>query len=162
MRTIKFKAWDDKNKKMLYLDDKPDIYYSAAFVLWGSDFCGERQVGNYWKLGDTDHEWEIDGAGNSIDGIQSNDVLMQYTGIKDKNGKEIYEGDIVRYIAGEKYQTTGVVTWIDEKNSINFKTYPLICAFVIHNEKENKTDKFEWDETDYMEVIGNIYEGVKE
>ena len=87
---------------------------------------------------------------------------MQYTGIKDKNGKEIYEGDIVRYIAGEKYQTTGVVTWIDEKNSINFKTYPLICAFVIHNEKENKTDKFEWDETDYMEVIGNIYEGVKE
>jgi uncharacterized phage protein (TIGR01671 family) len=84
--------------------------------------------------------------------------LMQYTGLKDKNGTEIYEGDIVRYIAGENYQTIGVVTWVDEKNSINFKTYPLVCAFVIHNEKEDKTDKFEWDETDYMEVIGNIYE----
>ena len=46
MRTIKFKAWDDKNKKMLYLDDKPDIYDSAAVVVWGSGFCGEREVGS--------------------------------------------------------------------------------------------------------------------
>ena len=85
-------------------------------------------------------------------------ILMQYTGLKDKNGKEIYEGDIVEYVAGETYANTGVVTWVNERNSSNLKTYPFMCGFVIHNEKENKTDKFEWDETNYMEVIGNIYE----
>jgi uncharacterized phage protein (TIGR01671 family) len=152
MKKIKFRAWGDKYKKMFYLDNKQEEFYKGAFLLWG------ERIGNYWKLGDADHEWEIFGASNSNDGTESKDVLMQYTGLKDKNGTEIYEGDIVRYIAGENYQTIGVVTWVDEKNSFNFKTYPLVCAFVIHNEKENKTDKFEWDETDYMEVIGNIYE----
>lgn len=84
--------------------------------------------------------------------------FMQYTGLKDANGKEIYEGDIVKYVAGENYENIGVVIWADEINSFNLKTYPFMCGFVIHNEKENKTDKFEWDETNYMEVIGNIYE----
>lgn len=88
-------------------------------------------------------------------------IFMQYTGLKDKNGKEIYEGDIVEYVAGETYANTGVVTWVNERNSSNLKTYPFMCGFVIHNEKENKTDKFEWDETNYMEVIGNIYENPK-
>lgn len=85
-------------------------------------------------------------------------LLLQYTELKDKNGKEIYEGDIVKYLAGENYENTGVVTWADEKNSFNLKTYPFMCGFVIHNEKENKTDFFEWDENGYMEVLGNIYE----
>jgi len=85
-------------------------------------------------------------------------IFMQYTGLKDANGKEIYEGDIVKYVAGENYENTGVVIWADEKNSFNLKTYPFMCGFVIHNEKESKTDKFEWDETNYMQVIGNIYE----
>lgn len=85
-------------------------------------------------------------------------LITQWVGLKDKNGIDIYEGDIVKYVAGENYENTGVVTWVDEKNSFNLKTYPFMCGFVIHNEKENKTDKFEWDETNYMEVIGNIFE----
>lgn len=93
-----------------------------------------------------------------ISAKSENCVFMQYTGLKDANGKEIYEGDIVKYVAGENYENTGVVIWADEKNSFNLKTYPFMCGFVIHNEEENKTDKFEWDETNYMEVIGNIYE----
>ena len=85
-------------------------------------------------------------------------LITQWVGLKDKNGVDIYEGDIVKYVAGENYKNTGVVTWVDESNSFNFRTYPFICGFVIHNEKENKTDKFEWDETNYMEVTGNIFE----
>ena len=70
-------------------------------------------------------------------------VLMQYTGLKDKNGVEIYESDLV------------LDSRIDEGNIYEIKWGN---AGFYANDLE---DEYFWDCLEYLEVIGNIHEGIK-
>lgn len=90
--------------------------------------------------------------------------LMQYTGLKDKNGKEIYEGDVIvqdRYPFFEagKSNYVGVVEWV-------FSQWQYILRVVAKGKRGisdgincsmNDTGFEEGEKTDF-EVIGNIYE----
>lgn len=72
MREIKFRAWDNENKEMLKVQelDFEDTFYGGRLAI------RTDQYNDYFDLEDM--------------------ILMQFTGLKDKNRKEIYEGDIVK------------------------------------------------------------------
>lgn len=157
MREIKFRAWDIKAKKMGYspvistnLTNVPPpsfmctafangTYYSeqSAFRVYGKD---------RWIL-----RWEKGEARGSDGWIKNpveegrvnreNGILMQYTGLKDKNGKEIYEGDIILRNQKSKY----VIEW----NKGAFHAEPINGGYGIILSGLAKGE---------CEIVGNIYE----
>ena len=80
-------------------------------------------------------------------------VLMQCTGLKDKNGKLIYEGDIIKYICGG--ETIIGSLEIDRFNLLTF-TNMITCAFCEDWTEIVKAVFFAGDAQ--IEIIGNIYE----
>ena len=114
-REIKFRAWDNTQMIFRNLHDRN----------WYTDSNGGKWVevahpdDNHYKK------------------------IMQFTGLKDKNGVEIYEGDIV-----ECYHKHGGIQYnIKQKSKVEFYNYAWRLDRI-----------FLLTEIDSIEVIGNIYE----
>ena len=137
-REIKFRAWDKKDKKIFDVEvfDLNCGDVSKVCILRDE----KRTKKNYWY------------APKEV-------VLMQYTGLKDKNGKEIYEGDIVIQeiwngadnIDGESVtdEFEGIIIY--DRNGYGIQTE--IC-----DGKRTEVPIYEIDEFVTTEIIGNIYE----
>lgn len=81
----------------------------------------------------------------------SNIVLMQYTGLKDKNGVEIYEGDVIGYTGFDGKRHHARVFWKDDECRFFAKINGMEARFTLSATTPQGTD------TD-LQVIGNIYE----
>lgn len=71
------------------------------------------------------------------------ETVCQYTGLTDKNGKKIFEGDHVLLDAGEEYESTG------------FVSFSATGVFVVLFEK---TWDFLYTNIEFAEIIGNIHD----
>ncbi len=116
MRQIKFRAWDKKQKRILNYNN--DVCPCITFN-------GVCQAENHTN-------------------VSFDYVLMQYTGLKDKNGKEIYEGDIL----GLKDEEDKSMCYIEFHNGAFVRTYKKFYSKIY---ADSITD-------DMWYVIGNIYE----
>ena len=96
MREIKFRAWDKSNQCMVYPGEENTVFTFTNGIL-----CVEC-LETVWKEGGGE-TYEKD------EFFQVDCEIMQFTGLKDRHGKEIYEGDIVDYGNGRNK----VVEFID-------------------------------------------------
>ena len=114
-----FRAWTEEGKTMYY-----DVYpFKDGTLLLSYD--------------------EI-----AFDEVPASDfILMQSTGLKDKNGKEIYEGDIVRFTLTDGFN---YVT-----NEDGVVTYKLGAFYVVNGLAEYLISDIN---TSKVEVVGNKYE----
>ena len=136
MKEIKFRAWHRKRRV---------IYHNVCFDSYG-------------------YPMQLKGPGiDVLDFVRRDDCeLMQFIGLRDKNGEEIYEGDIIKWISGNKgYYFEGTVI---KHNKYDRSGWGML----LNNQKRYNVFQSWFIDDEIIivfplncEIIGNIYENPK-
>ncbi|MEK0398600.1 YopX family protein [Tetragenococcus halophilus] len=122
----KFRAWDKEHEEMLYPDDEDKIFFEVT--VYGMNTLDMRvdpdEYGGFSYL---------------------NTVIMQSTGLYDRNGVEVYEDDIVRCSRGCPHR----VIWVKEYGGSFLGGMPAWYLFGLN-------EGYSW--TGAEEIIGNSWE----
>lgn len=133
---FKFRIWDKPTSKMFY-----DVCLGYIKAPMFSD----------WVCVDTP-DGQISYTGDRLKDIE----IMQCTGLKDKNGKLIYEGDILRVTGSQDTSGYGIVEYLQAG-----------CQFCVNGYLDNPSLYFPRRKGEFYqalqewlctEIIGNIYE----
>lgn len=129
-RQIKFKVWDVIGKRMIPFEE----VMSTGVDISTPD--GRNYQMPLFSVAFVDGEHKV--------------IALQYVGIKDKNGKEIYENDIIRLIDG----SIGIVKY-DEQ----------LAAYIFVGKLKSQRENIDWESTSLSytrpresEIIGNTFE----
>lgn len=133
MERLKFKIWDKKNKRFL-IKCLDNIGINDKQCIDTNEF--KNNVFSYL-------DWE----NGSIRLNSKKYVVLQYIGLKDKNCKEIYEGDIIKYIDDFYYK----VIYIKESAC-------FVLSSIRKDSKFKLSFAFRKSNNKGMEVVGNIFE----
>ena len=128
MRQIKFRAFDKKEKTMFY--DINLLSSSKATLEWSNGA----------------------GGGEWVNPDGKNYEVMQFTGLKDKNGKDVFEGDIVKWndeLLEVRWGKCGWILFGKLFKKFGFPNGDTCCEIQTNNYLINS------------EVIGNIYENTE-
>ena len=148
MREIKFRVWDNEENKFFEPTYKA---YAGELLDLSIGLGGDLHIRT---LKGTEHESKFPGRY----------TLMQYTGLKDKNGVEIYEGDVFRIETEEDFGDTRdyyIVTFVKEWGMFATLFTGERIGYLnrgVEHLDEQMFWTFTLEDAQESEIIGNIYE----
>ena len=133
----KYRAWDVIVKTMVYSDKNQNLFCFGDdrwFCMYGDNYYVGSKIS-------TDKEQD--------------DILMRYTGLRDKNNVDIYENDIIDAFAllddGVRYPRLTIVKWNDQLAYWYLEDIESGGEITIYSKQENDLNL-------YREVVGNTLE----